>query len=631
VGGSGSGTPNTLASSRIGNGSGSPNVLAPAQLPGTIAPGSPSSLAPNRIGSQPATTVQTFTYDGAGRLTSEAGDGFSAISWTYDDAGNRTSQSSAGQTTTYQYDDDNRLLSTTTGSNVTTFSYDPNGSLLERSGTGETLLYGWDTAGRLTSITRNGSTQASFAYDGDGNRRSKTSNGQTTTYVNDARGLAQVLQAIGPSSTVTYVGNAQYDSSKPTETEKWGYTLSDAQNAKLLVDNAGNLAHRWEWEPFGRARADTGNTAAAFSFSGEQRDDETGLINLRARYYDPGIGRFLSRDSIPGVMTLPQSWNRFSYVENDPINATDPSGHKKSTKIKYPMGMDPDDDSHQRKKARACKNPGQYTGSCKGGPPNAAYNADGEAQHEAKKAGQAFAAGNLATGMAHLQASMHFASTAGTAAAHTAAAQASASLWAAYQAIHGAWSADRNGDGDFMLSMKQLAGDDDQADPEEVNSWYYWDVPSGVPWGELHTRVQFMWGVRVGYGEETAMALWTYLVGTNNPWDWKKDFPEDSPERQPAADVGNFMYGATAAAAGWQTLGEVRRGAGAAQWLDNQRRSPPKPSSGTPWDLNPLSCYGDRCRDQRYVVNGWFWYQSHVAGKEFMPSSLPGQLTPIMH
>jgi hypothetical protein len=47
-------------------------------------------------------------------------------------------------------------------------------------------------------------------------------------------------------------------------------------------------------------------------------------------------------------------------------------GHKKSTKIKYPMGMDLDDDSHQRKKARACKNPGQDRGSCKGGPPNAA-------------------------------------------------------------------------------------------------------------------------------------------------------------------------------------------------------------------------------------------------------------------
>jgi hypothetical protein len=141
-------------------------------------------------------------------------------------------------------------------------------------------------------------------------------------------------------------------------------------------------------------------------------------------------------------MTLPQSWNRFSYVENDPINATDPSGHKKSTKIKYPMGQDPDDDSHQKKKARACKNPGQYTGSCKGGPPNAAYAAPGEAEYEAKKAGQAAAAGNLAAAIAHLQASAHFSSIAGTAAAQTATLQAYASVLAAIQSIYGAQNGD---------------------------------------------------------------------------------------------------------------------------------------------------------------------------------------------
>jgi hypothetical protein len=51
------------------------------------------------------------------------------------------------------------------------------------------------------------------------------------------------------------------------------------------------------------------------------------------------------------------------------------------------LRRNPDDDvDRARKKAKACKKPGQYIGSCKGGPPNPAYAADGEAQHEAKKA-----------------------------------------------------------------------------------------------------------------------------------------------------------------------------------------------------------------------------------------------------
>jgi RHS repeat-associated protein len=459
------GVPNVLASSRGGPVvGGAPNPLPGSRITGTPVPGAPNVLPATRLIPLPATTLQTFSYDDAGRLKQEERTGAPTTSWTYDDAGNRTGQTTGGQTTTYSYDADNRLLtSSIPGGVTTTFSYDANGSMVERAGPGETLAYGWDTAGRLTGITRNGSSQAAFAYDGDGNRRSKTSGSQTTSYVNDARGLSQVLQATTGSSTVSYVpGIGQHDTSKPSETTKWGYSLSDTQNVRLLVDGAGVLAHRWEWEPFGRARAESGSTAAAFGYGGEQRDDETGLINLRARYYDPGIGRFLSRDTLPGALTVPQSWNRYSYTENDPINATDPSGHKKKQKkqkIKWPMGMDPDDDSHAKKKAKACKNPGQYTGSCKGGPPNAAYAADGEAQHEAKKAGQAASSGNLAAASAHLQAAAHFASIAGTAAASTATLQAYASVLAAVNSIQAAHPIDNpNGAGTFSAAALSVCG-----------------------------------------------------------------------------------------------------------------------------------------------------------------------------
>ena len=64
---------------------------------------------------------------------------------------------------------------------------------------------------------------------------------------------------------------------------------------------------RWEWEPFGKARADTGTTATAFGYGGEQKDDETGLVNLRARYYDPAIGRFCQPDAVVPDFANPQA------------------------------------------------------------------------------------------------------------------------------------------------------------------------------------------------------------------------------------------------------------------------------------------------------------------------------------
>ncbi|WP_414284232.1 HNH/ENDO VII family nuclease [Streptococcus infantis] len=78
---------------------------------------------------------------------------------------------------------------------------------------------------------------------------------------------------------------------------------------------------------YGARKTSTDTTGNPFAYNGESRDD-TGLDYLRARYYDSQGGTFLTEDSYPGEVTDPLSQNRYSYVQNNPVNYTDPSGHR---------------------------------------------------------------------------------------------------------------------------------------------------------------------------------------------------------------------------------------------------------------------------------------------------------------
>lgn len=82
--------------------------------------------------------------------------------------------------------------------------------------------------------------------------------------------------------------------------------------------------------PFGGWRMEPNVEHTDRGFTGHKHNDELGLIYMNARYYIPEIGRFASADSIVPDPVNPQSYNRYSYVDNNPVNFTDPSGHCKN-------------------------------------------------------------------------------------------------------------------------------------------------------------------------------------------------------------------------------------------------------------------------------------------------------------
>jgi len=94
-----------------------------------------------------------------------------------------------------------------------------------------------------------------------------------------------------------------------------------------MSDVNGSKVEGTEYMPFGSMRDHTGTAVSNYKYTDQEQDTETGLYYYHARYYDPIIGRFISADAIVQAFTDPQTLNRYSYVRNNPLIYTDPSGN----------------------------------------------------------------------------------------------------------------------------------------------------------------------------------------------------------------------------------------------------------------------------------------------------------------
>jgi RHS repeat-associated protein len=104
------------------------------------------------------------------------------------------------------------------------------------------------------------------------------------------------------------------------------YQYDGLGSVRSLSDRKGMTRGLYAYDAFGKPLITASLVDNDFQFTGEQVDDETGLIYLRSRYYDPETGRFISRDSFAGFDTNTQSLNRYTYVQNNPVVYSDPSG-----------------------------------------------------------------------------------------------------------------------------------------------------------------------------------------------------------------------------------------------------------------------------------------------------------------
>ncbi len=103
----------------------------------------------------------------------------------------------------------------------------------------------------------------------------------------------------------------------------WAYGLVDGLGSvRQLADGQGDVVQRYDYDPFGQVVAAEGEWASPLQYTGEQWDVDAGLLYLRARWYDPATGRFLTRDPYPGLAVLPATQHSYVYVGNNPYLST---------------------------------------------------------------------------------------------------------------------------------------------------------------------------------------------------------------------------------------------------------------------------------------------------------------------
>jgi RHS repeat-associated protein len=269
----------------------------------------------------PTVSTLDFAYDDLNRLTNVSGAQTQSLQ--YDAIGNLKYNSLYGGVYTYSVRIPPCVGATPTlphavvAANGNGYGYDCNGNMI--SGGGRT--YTWDYDNRPTSVTQGGAT-TSFVYDANGQRIKKTQGTNTNLYF----GLTEQINGVWYE--YYYAGPILVAKKNVQTDEKIWYHSDRLGSIRLMTGQRGVEVKDYDYKAFGDFQSQSGSEFNERTFTGHIRDAETGLIYMGARYYDAALGRFISADTIIASLANPQSLNRYSYVYNNPINNSDPTGHK---------------------------------------------------------------------------------------------------------------------------------------------------------------------------------------------------------------------------------------------------------------------------------------------------------------
>ncbi len=278
--------------------------------------------------------VSAYNYE-VSNLTSLtqslSGTTVNSFGYGYDLHGNQKNKTENGQVNAYTYDGLNRIA--TASEFNESYSYDSRGNRLTLQSDKPIIpadtSYKYDDRNQLSEVKVGEGSSVSYKYNGDGLLTERTENGVTLRYYYD--GDQMIAEGIVTNGTVahkaSYIrGNGLVARVDASGTKAY-YVHNGHGDVIELRDAAGAVINKYTYDLWGNPTVLQAGVDNPFMYSGEYWDDSTKLQYLRARWYDPSMGRFINEDTYEGQLDNPLSLNLYTYVSNNPLTHVDPSGH----------------------------------------------------------------------------------------------------------------------------------------------------------------------------------------------------------------------------------------------------------------------------------------------------------------
>lgn len=298
------------------------------------------------------TFVENFGYDKLHRvltsITTGLASGTRSINYNYDALGNIKTKSDVSDTNGYHYGENgagvHAVSRVVQGTVTTNYGYDSKGNMTTRGD--NTIAY--TVFNKPSSISKTGAT-TSFLYGPDREQiyRNSTAGGSATEHFYYGAGSFEVVKQGTSIREKTYIGDyliytaVRQQGGLVTGTDVRYLHRDNIGSVEAITDATGAQLNRMAFDPFGGRRQDSWeNSDAAFEaglsattfnttdrgFTNHEHVDDFELIQMKGRMYDPVIGRFVSPDDFVQFPQFSQSYNRYSYVLNNPLTHQDESG-----------------------------------------------------------------------------------------------------------------------------------------------------------------------------------------------------------------------------------------------------------------------------------------------------------------
>ncbi len=294
----------------------------------TAKAGKQASAAPGGITSENTAGSNaldiSYHYDVRGQLLEERRNGVS-VSYVYDKAGNRIKKADAQGATLYQFNRKNQLIAEESDAGRTQFTYDRQGGIVEEKNSKGIRHFAYNSRHQQTRVEmENGSVQEN-RYDAENLRFELLENGRRTSFVyHNGELLHEEGREEQKSSYHLGMGIDAFQRG-----QELSYCHRDEQlSMALITGGEGGIQNSYQYDAFGVQLEEKEQFHNRIRYTGQQYDELTGQYYLRARFYNPVLGRFMQEDVYQG-----DGLNLYAYCASNPVMYCDPSGYAKTCSV----------------------------------------------------------------------------------------------------------------------------------------------------------------------------------------------------------------------------------------------------------------------------------------------------------